>query len=66
MKWKDCMDDENTWEPLEAMKNTLEEVKRFQRENPEMSGLGEVEKHRKVFHWWTSKRRWFLHLLCRA
>jgi len=43
MKWKGCAEDENNWETPEGMKNGQEEVERFHRENPEMSGLKEVE-----------------------
>jgi len=43
VKWKGCAEDENTWEPLEGMGNAQEEVERFNRENPEMPGPGEVE-----------------------
>jgi len=35
--------EENTWEPMEGMQNTREEVARFQRENAEIVSLGEVE-----------------------
>jgi len=43
VKWKDCAEDENTWEPPEGMKNAQEEVERFDRESPEMPGPREVE-----------------------
>jgi len=43
VKWKGCVEGENTWEAAEGMKNTQEEVERFYRENPEMPGPGEVE-----------------------
>jgi len=42
VKWKDCGDDENTWEPPEGMKNAQEEVERFHRDNSEMTGVREV------------------------
>ena len=43
MKWKGSVEDENTWEPPEGMKNAQEEVERFHMENPEMPGQKEVE-----------------------
>jgi len=43
VKWNDCSEDENTWEPPEGMKNAQEEVERLHRESPEMPGLREVE-----------------------
>jgi len=49
VKWKGCVQDENTWEPPEGMKNAQEEVERFHRDNPEMSGPREVELHKKGF-----------------
>jgi len=49
VKWKGCVEDENTWEPPEGMKNAQEEVERFYRENPEMLGPGVVEYHKKGF-----------------
>jgi len=29
VKWEGCAEDENTWEPPEAMRNAQEEVERF-------------------------------------
>jgi len=44
VKWKGCVEDENTGEPPEGtMYNAQEEVERFHRENPEMPGPREVE-----------------------
>ena len=43
VKWKECAEDENTWEPQEGMKNTQEEEECFHRENPDMPGPDEVE-----------------------
>jgi len=37
------VNEENTWEPMEGMKNTQEEVARFHGENAEMVSAGEVE-----------------------
>ena len=42
VKWKGCVEDENTWEPPEAMRIAHEELERFHRENPEMPGPREV------------------------
>lgn len=38
VKWKGCVKDENTWEPLKAAQNGQQEVERFRRESPEMLG----------------------------
>jgi len=43
VKWKGYVEDENTWEQREGMKNAQEEVERFHRENPEMPGQKEVQ-----------------------
>ena len=43
VKRKGCAKEENTWEPMEGMKNTREEVARFHRENAEILSPGEVE-----------------------
>jgi len=49
VKWKGCAEPQNTCEPPEGMKNALEEVERFHRENPEMPGPGEVQYPKKGF-----------------
>jgi len=43
VKWKPCVEDDNTWEPPEGMKNAQEVMERFDTESPEMPGQGEVE-----------------------
>jgi len=43
VKWKGCVQEENTWEPREGMKKAQEQVERFHIENPEMLGPQEVE-----------------------
>jgi len=43
VKWKCSLEDDNTWEPPEGMKNAQEVVERFHREKPEMPSPGEVE-----------------------
>jgi len=43
VKLKGWAEDENTWEPPEGMKNALEEVERFYRDNPEIPSPREVE-----------------------
>ena len=49
VKCKGCAEDENNWEPPEGMKNTQAEVERFDKENPERLGPGEVESHKNGF-----------------
>ena len=43
VKWAECSEDENTWEPPEGLVNVREVVKKFQREIPRRPGpnLGE-------------------------
>jgi len=43
VKWRECGEDENTWEPPEGMKNAQEEVETFRRESPELPRPQEVE-----------------------
>ena len=43
VKWAECSEDENTWEPPEGLENAREEVEKFHRENPRMPGLKDVE-----------------------
>ena len=43
VKWKECAEDENTWEPPEGLTNAQELVDRFHRQNPDMPGLAAVE-----------------------
>ena len=40
VKWAECSEDENTWEPPESLENAQEMVEEFHRENPEMPKLG--------------------------
>jgi len=43
VKWKGTVEDEDTWEPPNGMKNAGEEVERFERENPDMPSREDVE-----------------------
>ena len=43
IKQKECVDDENTWEPPEGLTNAQELVDRFHRQNLGMPGLAVVE-----------------------
>jgi len=43
IKWKGCVEDENTWEPPEGLGNAQELVEEFHRQNPEMPRLTAVE-----------------------
>jgi len=40
VKWKGCLEDENTWEPPEHLEHAKELVEEFHRENPDMPKLG--------------------------
>jgi len=40
VKWKECSEDENTWEPREHLERAKELVEEFHRENPDMPKLG--------------------------
>jgi len=40
VKWKECSEDENTWEPPEDLEHAKELVEEFHRENPDMPKLG--------------------------
>ena len=40
IKWKGCLEDENTWELPEHLGNAQEFVEQFHLENPEMPRLG--------------------------
>ena len=42
VKSKGCVEDENTWEPHEGMKDGQEKVEMFHRENPDMPGSRDV------------------------
>jgi len=42
VKWKDCVEDRNHWEPDEGMKDGQEKRERFQGESPEMPGSRDV------------------------
>jgi len=42
LKWKGCVEDKNSWEPPEGMRNMQEAVERFRIENPEMPGPREA------------------------
>ena len=42
VKSKGCVEDENTGEPHEGMKDGQEKVERFHRENPDMPGSRDV------------------------
>jgi len=43
VKWKGGLEDENTWEPTEGIKNTQEEVDRFHTEDLVLPSPGHVE-----------------------
>ena len=43
VKWAECFEDENTWEPLEGLENAREEVERFHEENRGIPGPKDVE-----------------------
>ena len=43
VKWKDCAEDENIWEPPEGLGKAQELVEEFNRPNPEMPALALVE-----------------------
>ena len=43
IKWKGCVEDENTWEPPEGLGNAQKLVEECHRVNPERPGLAAVE-----------------------
>ena len=42
VKWKGCSEDENIGEPPEPLKNSMDLVEDFHRENPEMPSRADV------------------------
>jgi len=43
VKWKECSEDENTWEPPESLENAQELVEDFHQESPDMPSRADVE-----------------------
>jgi len=43
IKWKDCAEDENKWEPPEGLGNAQELVEEFHRQNLEIPELAAAE-----------------------
>jgi len=66
VKWKGCAADENTWEPPEGMENAQDGWKGSIEGTWRCRAPKRSSSLIKVFHRWTTKRRWFIPLLCGA
>jgi hypothetical protein len=48
IKWKGCGEEENTWEPLENLRNSLETIEFFFKKHPNAKGKEEFETFRRT------------------
>jgi hypothetical protein len=48
IKWKGFEEEENTWEPLQNLKNSLETIEFFFKKHPKAKGREEFESFRRM------------------